>query len=705
MVALTIKSCYAPWLYTPSRLGGFEMTKLPCIASLVYLLSLSSGPAQDTTRSETADQREKSTPRIHTVVIVTGTKTDEAQESITQKINVIYDDPISARATSSRNVSELLQYQPGVSVTVLSRNDANWGSYGGLGPKYNSYLLDGLPIDSFMDTMSLDPWAFGRIETHQGPASVMYSNYLSADFAGAQAPLAGITNLVLKERIEQSETRILLNGGSWDTVGARFYRQDHKGNLHYFVGATYEQSDYTDYGAPNSWLGMLEDPSYKKMKFYGKATYLAGDRQKVSVFAQHTLHNGFAGRPNRDYDHNYDTVNGAYSNQLTDSLNIQLKTGFRNYDRRWGNDNYPDSLVLVDHSGVRQKIVPTDLTFNWRHHGDSIFTAGTDLQYAVYRTYTEAGAPAVIGNDATSMSTGVYLQEKLVTGNWVLRVGGRFNYTADTYHRISGSAPGVRDKSWSKVFWSAGARYRFNKKLTAYSNVGTSFISPAAKSVGGTLNPRDFGVVGRNGQLPNPDLEPESGIGSDFGLDFAVSESASLGIRVFYNRINNAIVDNVVSSTPSQTKSINAGNARAAGLELAFDHYVIDKLRLFTNFTCTGSRISNPLDSDQQGTALSFVPDYVVNAGFEVNLPAAFKLSPYLHAVGTYHDSTSRSGRSTFGPYQVLNLKVEKDLYRTDAYTVLLFTDLNNITHRRYLMPWQFRDPGFNAMGGLDFRF
>jgi iron complex outermembrane receptor protein len=618
------------------------------------------------------EQKDKKLQGINTVVIVTDTKTDEPQENITQKVNVVYDDRIAAQAISVRNASELLQYQPGLSVTVLSRNDANWGSYGGLGPKYNSYLLDGLPIDSFVDTMSLDPWTFGRIETHQGPASVMYSNYLSGDFAGTQAPLAGISNLVLKERIDKSETRIVLDGGSWNTLGARFYHQDHNGGLHYFLGTTYEQSDYTDYGAPNSWLGMMGDPSYRKMKVYGKATYFAGSHQKFSIFAQHTLHNGFTGRPNRDYGHNYSTVNGTYSNQATTRLSIQLKTGFRIYDRRWGGDDYPASLALVDHSGVRQKIVPADLTFNWKHHGESTLTAGTDYQYALYQTYTEANAPAVTGNDATSMSAGLYVQEKLVAGNWVLRAGGRFNYTSAHYDLIGGSAPGWGDKSWSRFLWSAGARYNFSRRFSAYSNVGTSFISPAAKSVGGTLNAGDYGIVGRNGQLPNPDLKPESGIGSDFGLDFAPVQRLIIGMRGFYNKISEVIVDNVVSRTPSQTESLNAGDARSAGFEVIYDHYVNNSFHLFTNLTYTVSRVSNPLDRDQEGAELSFVPDYVVNAGFELSLPAAFKVSPYLHAVGTYYDSTSKTGRSAFGQYQVLNLRVEKALFHTDTHTVLL---------------------------------
>jgi iron complex outermembrane recepter protein len=660
--------------------------------------------AQNAAPEEGMDQREK-IPGPKTIVLVTATKAEEAQENITQKVNVIYDDRVAAQASSIHNISELLQYQPGISVTVLSRNDANWGSYGGLGPKYNSYLLDGMPIDSFIDAMSLDPWAIGRIETHQGADSVMYSNYLSADFAGTQAPTAGISNLVLKERIDKSETRIQLNSGSWNTLGARFYHQDHKGNLHYFLGTSYEQSDYTDYGAPGSWLGMLDDPSYKKTKFYAKATLFTGGRQKFSVFAQHTLHDGFVGRINRDYSHNYDTMNAIYANQVNHRLNLQMKIGFRNYDRRWGDDNYPESLALLKHSRVRQKIVPADLTLNWKHHGESALTAGADSQYEVYKTYTEANTPAVIENNSTSKSAGFYLQEKFVTGNWVLRAGGRFNHTANHYGLISGSAPGLRDKTWSKFLWSAGIRYNFSKRLTAFSNVGTSFVSPGAKSVGGTLNESDFGVLGRNGQLPNLALQPESGVASDFGLDFAATERVAIGVRGFFNRITDAIVDNVISNIPSQTKSVNAGNARAAGLELVYDHFVNNAFRVFANFTYTGSQISNPFDREQQGTELSFVPDCLVNAGFEVRLPAAFRLSLYLHAVGNYYDSTSSSGRSAFGPYHVLNLKVEKDLYRTDSYTVLLFSDFNNLTNRKYLMPWQFRDPGFNIMGGLDFRF
>jgi iron complex outermembrane recepter protein len=682
------------WISEISRCGAILVYAMATLASAQQAGSQDQKPAPDPTR-----------PDFVIDVVYTESKIPQPLKNSTQQIIVIDSKDFDLVTTTNRNIAELLQYQPGVAVTVLSRNDANWGSYGGMGPKYNSFLLDGLPIDSFMDPMSLDPWAFKRIELHQGPASVLYSNYLSMDFAGNQAPLAGITNLILKDHIDKPMMRVLLGGGSWNTFNGRFYAQDHKGRFHYFAGASYEQSDYTNYGTPGSWLNILEDPAYKKTKLYGKATYDLGvNNHYLSFFAQTTFHEGSVGRPNRDYGHNYTTLNAVYNNEVNERLNIQLKAGFRNYDRRWGEDYYPESLRLREHDGMQQGIFPTDLTFNVKHSGESLLTAGADAQYAKYQTYAETTGPRVPGNDATALSTGLFMQEKYVRGNWVLRAGGRLNRTSNTYNLISGAAPGLTGQSWNKFLWSAGVRYNASRRFAVYSNVGSSFIPPSAKSVGGTLNSSDLGVSGRNGQLPNPNLQPESGIGSDFGADFRPVEKSQIGIRVFYNRLNDAIVENAVSANPSQSMSVNAGNARSSGVEIPYQQDLTGRLHLFANFTWTSTNIQNPFDRDQDGSAIPFVPEYVGNAGLNIRLPHSFTVSPYFHAVGTYYDSSSRSGRAAFGPYQVLSLKVEKVLHQTDEHAVVLFADLNNLTNRKYQMPWQFQDPGFNVFGGLEFR-
>ena len=96
--------------------------------------------------------------------------------------------------------------------------------------------------------------------------------------------------------------------------------------------------------------------------------------------------------------------------------------------------------------------------------------------------------------------------------------------------------------------------------LSAYANVGSSFQSPSAKSVGGTLLASDRGVAGKNGQLPNTNRKPESGIGSDLGLDIRPMKNMVIGVRGFYNEVDDAIVENRVSENPSQSQSVNAGD-------------------------------------------------------------------------------------------------------------------------------------------------
>jgi len=280
-------------------------------------------------------------------LVVTDTKIAQPHGTVTQKLETLRAGELELVALPQRNLAELLRYTAGQFVNPLSRNDANWGSYAGLGPKYNTYLLDGLPIDSFADAMSLDVWAVESVEVHKGPASVLYANYLSMDFAGNEMSLAGLTHFRLKDRIDAASTRLAVGYGAYNTYTARFYHQDRRGDLGYFVGGSYERSDYTDYGLEDSWLHTVQSPRYDKTKVYAKVAYAFGDdRQKLSLFVQRTDHQGGTGRPNRDFDNSYDTVNATYNAQFAEAWNLRLKAGYRRYDRSWEEDNYPVDLRL-----------------------------------------------------------------------------------------------------------------------------------------------------------------------------------------------------------------------------------------------------------------------------------------------------------------------------------------------------------------------
>lgn len=637
-------------------------------------------------------------------MVVTESKSPQSQDEITHKIDVISSDEMQNMPYVNRNIAETFRYLPGNFVNPLSRNDANWGSYGGLGPKYNSYLLDGLPIDSFVDPMSLDAIYLDHAELHRGPASVLYPNYMTMDFAGNEAALAGISNFITKDRIAAPMTSMTLGFGSWNTFLAKLYHEGSKGDLHYFLGGAYEQSDYTNYGTDPSWLNMIDDPQYKKTKLFFKTTYFITPDSKISLFAHHTQQTGDAGRPNRGFDHQYDLVNANYENQLSKDLNLQFKLGYRYYDRRWEEDNFP-VLSLREKDGVKQNIVPADLSVNYKHWKNSILTLGTDFQFATYETFAEANGVRSKGNDVTAANYGLYVQEKAVLGDWVLRAGGRLNYTKHDYNLISGATPSEKDKSWTKFLWSAGARYNATKEIGLYANAGSSFLVPSAKSVGGTLKSSDLGVPGMNGQLPNPSLKPENGLGFDLGGDFRVMKDLQFGLRGFYNIVDDAIVENVVSTTPSQSQSVNAGKTHAYGIEIQINQRVNKNLSWFANATFTHTNVKNDFDHDQDEADVPFVPDFVANIGGTARLPYDISISPYFQYVGTYFDSTSKSGKREFGEYGVVNLNVQKLLFKTPNYSANLSIDLNNLFNNKYEMPWQFQDPGFNAMAKVELRF
>lgn len=634
-------------------------------------------------------------------IVVTATKVPMKKSDITQEVDIINEAQIESTVSGHRNLADLLTYIPGFFINPLSRNDANWGAAGGLPHKYNTYMLDGLPIDSFVDPQSLDPWAFQRIEVQRGPASVLYPNYMFMDFAGNQAPLAGTVNFILKDRIDSPMTKIEAEGGSYNTGAGKAYHQNRIGDFHFFVGGALESSSYTNYGTNNSWLKMIDDPGYLKTKFYGQGTYFFNnsDDHKLSMFAHYNSQDGDAGRPNRDFNHEYATVNAKYQVPLGPDVMMQTKMGFRHYDRSWEEDNFPD-LRKREVDAVRQTILPGDLAFTFKHLNGGLMTAGVDFQHAAYETTVEWPQKST-GNDATAFQTGVYLQEEYKWNDWVFRAGGRYNYTEHNYDLIGGSVPSVDNPSWDKLLWSAGVRYNVLKELSLYTNAGSSFVAPGIMSIGGTLDVEDRGVAGKNGRLPNPDLKPESGIAWDFGINYQVTPALFLGVRTFLNKVDDQIVQVVVSEEPSQAMDINAGKATSYGVEFELKHRVTNWLQWFANYTYTSSEVENPRNFDQDGVQLPFVPEHMGNIGIKTFLPYDITASLWLHVAGEIYDSNSKTNRNKFDHYEVLNAKIEKILVKEEHYKVDAYMNLYNITNNQYEMPWQFQDPGFAASAGL----
>jgi len=634
-------------------------------------------------------------------ITVTASKTPQSIGNVTQKIDIIDSKEIIKVVSGNRTISEAMMYKPGSSVSSLSRNDANWGTYGGIGAKYSTYMLQGLPIDAFVDPMSLDLSAIDRIEVQRGPASVIYPNYLSQDFAGNQSPLAGTINLILKEKIDKPLTSFSTAYGSYNTLNGQFYHQGKTQNLNYYAGANYESSDYTNYGTANSWLNMQKNPEYKKTKLFGGATwYPAGnEKQKFTLFVNKTFHTGDAGRVYRGFENEYGTINAGYSIELNDRMNLQAHMGIRNYNRSWQESNFGVIDTLKSNNGVDQTIVPVDISLTIDHGKENIFIVGSDYQGANYSTWSDPlKGYQSFGNKSTAMQSGIYAQEELHISGLIWRAGLRYNYMKNNIELVDGGAPGETTKEWNSFLWSTGLKYKFNSDFSLFANAGNSFLTPGLKSTGGTIKLSDKGVVGHNGQLPNPNLKPESGLGVDIGTDISLPSNFKVSVRGFYLSVNDAIIDNVVSQNPSQTQSINAGKTTSKGLEAEVKQIISNNIQWLANYTLMKTKVKGA------GT-VPFAPEQVANLGVNLSTSYGLSFSPYLNYNNGFYDSSDKAGRSFFKPGALLNINVSQVLAKTESYKVEAFGNFYNVTNNKYEMPWQFQNPGFSMMAGIKATF
>jgi iron complex outermembrane receptor protein len=643
-------------------------------------------------------------------IVVTATKTPKTQANVTQKVDVINGDEIEQMVLANGNLAETVSHLPGAYVNVLARNQPNWGSVGGLGTNYNTYMLDGLPMDSFCDPMSIDPWIVERIEVQRGPASVLYPNFLSQDFSGNQSPLAGTTNFILKERADVPGTRITSGYGSFNTFKGRIDHRNHIGNLHYYLGGTMEYSDYTNYrykltDAPSG-VDMTEDPDYLNKSIDFRPTYFFdnSDKHKLSLYVHHLWHDADMGRPNRELDHNYFSSQAKYDTPLGDRANARVQLGYLSYDRNFGEDSYPSSLASRGVSGVDQTILPGDISIAINHHDGGLLTLGSDFQLAEYQWFNGQSSSDLI-NDADAQQYGVYLQEEYQKERWILRIGGRYNHTRHQYDLMGGQKPDDTEKTWDSLLWSAGLRYKATHAFSIFTNVGTSHLVPAAKFIGGTIRAADEGRAGYSGMLPNPDLDAEKGMAADVGFDLRAADTFTVGIRGFYNTIDDAVVTNTVHADVNQSQAINAGKSSSYGVEVALQHQVNPHLSWFANYTYTHSRIENDVNPDLDDVELSGYPEHMGNLGAFVRLPYEITASARLRLVGDVWNSTSKTNRTRLNGYEVLSMKIEKSLSVNEAYAIKLFLEFNNMTDNNYKTIYYYQDPGFTTFGGIQLTF
>ncbi len=206
--------------------------------------------------------------------------------------------------------------------------------------------------------------------------------------------------------------------------------------------------------------------------------------------------------------------------------------------------------------------------------------------------------------DTVETSAALFAQDEIVTGDWSITPGLRFDkYKVDASQAGFGGV--VVSPSDSAVSPKLGVLYRATPQWSVFGNVASGFRAPNA----GQVNAFFENVAQFYKTIPNPNLKPEKSQNFEIGARGRL-DRLTLDVAAFTGRFKDLIEDSVqvggagTAANPTVFQSINIGNARISGFEVkgSMDWGRVAGGQLTTPFTYGTARgkdsdTGKPLDS------------------------------------------------------------------------------------------------------------
>ncbi|WP_162798925.1 TonB-dependent receptor plug domain-containing protein [Paracoccus indicus] len=398
----------------------------------------------------------------------------------------------------------------------------------------------------------------------------------------------------------------------------------------------------------------------------------ANDTQRAALTVQHYETDGFSVADENDGNTEDD---GARATRVTLSasqdLTPALTVGVAGFWQKTRVDTDGDFPVLVDNADrsagiMRGARVFADYTMGATEHGLSVQRSETSRQetfggftypYEGERTEYAYDGSTLVGQDVTlawgashsderfqgDATDARYLTNSLYAeAQWVATPDLDIALSARHDHN---SQFGGKETGRLAIAWRA------TDSITLRGQHGSGYRAPSPYELYATWG-------------GNPDLTPETAIGTEIGLDYAPTADSSFGVTLFRTKINN-LIDYSLDDFDYQQIT---GDSRTQGIELTGETAITDRIRLSGNLTYTDTR-------DPNGDPLNCVPERSATLRVAGDLDTATRAS--LQAV--YQDGLLDDG-SEMPSFTVLNAQIERDLTPTTTG----YLRVENLLDREY---------------------
>lgn len=239
--------------------------------------------------------------------------------------------------------------------------------------------------------------------------------------------------------------------------------------------------------------------------------------------------------------------------------------------------------------------------------------------------------------------------------------------------------------------------YKPFETTTLRGSIGKAFRSPTVYELYRTwTTSRGITYAG------NPQLDPETVVSWDIGVEQKLWKGAKVSLTYFENYLKDLIYRKTVTST--YLEWVNVGKAESRGVEFEIEQKIDKWLRLFGNFTYTDSEIKeNQANPKTVGFRLTYTPLWRANIGAEFE-KSGFSAMVVGRYVGKWfnNDDNSDYVNNVFGSYDPYFVVDGKIAYQITKFAKLSFS-VDNIFDRKYYQ--HFKAPGRQWFTELTLKF
>ncbi|HFF9486749.1 ferrichrome porin FhuA [Serratia bockelmannii] len=628
----------------------------------------------------------------------TGTKTDTPIEKNPQSVSVVTREEMDMRQPDT--VKSALAYAPGVFASRGSSTTYDAVAIRGFPATNTTQYLDGLRLlgDNYSEA-SIDPYFLERAELLRGPVSVLYGksnpgglvsmvskrptteplreiqfkmgtdNLFQTGFDFSDAlDVQGIYSYRLTGLAKDSDTQQNMSKEKRYAIAPSFsWRPDDKTN--FTLLANIQNDPYTGY---YGWLPKqgtlipLPDGSKLPTDFNeGEASnYMARKQRMIGYSFEHAFNDTWAVRQNLRYMQVDTDMKSIYGFGLSSPTTInrayvQSKEHLNNF----AVDTQAQAKVKtgdIDHTllfGVDYSRMRNDINSDY---GSTDGLSMTRPQY---------------GNDVVNINfpykylnrqeqTGLYVQEQGEWNQWLLTLGGRYDWAkTSANNRVLGY---TNERSDGQFTWRGGLNYLFDNGVTPYFSYSESFEPTLDTSI--------------NGQT----FKPSIGKQYEAGVKYVPKDRPIVLTGALYQLTKN---NNLTPDPDNAQFSVQSGEIRSRGVELEAKAALNANVNLIASYTYTDAKYTK--DNTYQGKPTVEVPKHMASLWadytFHETAVSGLTLGSGVRYVGS--SSSFNSDNSTFKvpDYTLVDATIKYDLARFGLPGSSVGVNINNLFDKTYV--------------------